>query len=124
MHGKIKDLKNKKNTKKKASCTMSKDGKLLSEQEHISKRWVEYISNLYNDNRDDMPTFPIASEENILNEEVQKAIKSMKDSKDMGTDKISTEMLSALDEENLVSLTQLISMMADIYQQKWNNPYL
>ena len=56
-------------------------------------------------------------------------IKSMKDGKAMGTDKISTEMLRALDEENLVSLTQLCNiiisfMKVDIYQQKWNSPYL
>ena len=90
---------------------MSKDGKLLFEQEDISKRLVEYISNLYNDTRDEMPTFPITSEENILTEEVQSVIKSMKDGKAMGTDKISTEMLRALDEENLDSLTQLCNII-------------
>ena len=37
-------------------------------------------------------------------------IKSMKDGKAMGTDKLSTEMLRSLDEENLVSLTQLCNI--------------
>ena len=101
MHEKNKDLTNKKNTKKKASCIMSRDGKLLFEQEGISKRWVEY---LYNDNRDYMPKFPSTSGESILKERVEKATKSMKDGKTMGTDKVSTEMLRALDEENLNSL--------------------
>ena len=46
-------------------------------------------------------------------------IKSVKDGKAIGTDKISTEMIRALDEENLDSLTQFVtsSMIADIYQQ-------
>ena len=99
--------------KEQTSCIMSKDGKLPFEHEDISKRWVEYISNLYNDNRDDMPTFPITSGENILKEEVQRVIKAMKDGKAMGTDKISTEMLRALDEENLDSLTQLCNIIYD-----------
>ena len=42
-----------------------------------------------------MPTFPITSGEGILKEEVQKVIKSMKEGKAMGPDKISTEMLRA-----------------------------
>ena len=55
-----------KNRKKQACRVMSKDGKLLFEQEDIPKRWIEYISNLYNDNRDDMPTFLTRSRETIL----------------------------------------------------------
>ena len=85
---------------------MDKDGKLRFEQEYISNRWVEHISNLYNDNRDDMPTFPIVSGEKILKEEVQKAIKSMTDGKAMGTDEISAEMLRVLNKENIDSVTQ------------------
>ena len=114
MHEKTNNFTNKKNTKKQASGIMNKDGKLHFEQEDISKRCiVEYISNLYNDKRDDMPTFPITSGEKFLKEEVQRVIKSMKDGKAMGTDKISTEMLRALDEENLDSLTQLCNIIYD-----------
>ena len=113
MHEKTNNFTNKKNTKKQASSIMNKDGKLHFEQEDISKRLVEYISNLYNDKRDDMPTFPITSGEKFLKEEVQRVIKSMKDSKAMGTDEISTEMLRALDEENLDSLTQLCNIIYD-----------
>ena len=77
----------------------------------LSKRWVENTPNLYNDNIDDMPTFPITSGENILKEEVQRVMKSMKDGKAMETDELSTEMLRALDEENLDSLTQLCNII-------------
>ena len=66
IHEKIKNFTNKKNTLKQAFGIMSKDGKLLFEQEYNSKRCSHYISNLYNDNRNDMPTFPITSRENIL----------------------------------------------------------
>ena len=113
IHQKITNFSNKKNRKKQASGIMSKDGKLHFEQVDISKRWVEYISNLYNDSRDDMPTFPNTSGENILKEEVQGVIKSMKDGEAVGTDKISTEMLRALDEENLDSLTKLCNIIYD-----------
>ena len=113
IHQKITNFSNKKKRRKQASGIMSKDGKLHFEQEDISKRWVEYISNLYNDSRDDMPTFPITSGENIPKEEAQREIKSMKDGKAMGTDKISTEMLRALDEENLDSITQLCNIIYD-----------
>ena len=58
-----------------------------------------------------MPIFPITSGENILKEEVQRVIKSMKDGKARGKDKISTEMLRAVDEENLDSLTQLCNII-------------
>ena len=72
MHQKIKNFTNKKNTEEQASGITDKDGKLLFEQEDISMRWVEYIPNLHDDNRDDMPTFPITRGENILKKEAQK----------------------------------------------------
>ena len=37
----------------------------------------------------------------------------MEEGKAMGTDKISTDMLRALDEENLASLTQLCNIIYD-----------
>ena len=58
---------------------MQKKGKLLFEQEEIANRWVEYISKLYNDERNEMPLFDVISGENILKEEIEKVIKSMKD---------------------------------------------
>ena len=75
MHEKIKNLTNKTNERNQASCIMDKDGKFLFEQECISKSWVEYTLNLYNDYRDCMPPFPITSEESILKEKARKAIK-------------------------------------------------
>jgi len=48
---------------------------------------------------------------NILQEEVQKAISSMKNGKATGSDEISTEMLKALDDHNVKALTTLCNML-------------
>ena len=53
-----------------------------------------------------MPKLPIINEENILKEEVQKAIMSMKDCKTMGIDEISAEMIKAIDEQIIDAKTQ------------------
>ena len=79
------------------------------EQEDISKRWAEYISNLYSDNREDMPKFPIRREHPERGG--SKVIKSITNGKAMGTDEVSTEVLRALDRGNLDSLTQFCNII-------------
>ena len=52
MHNKVKELTSK-NTKKKASgCIKDKNGNVLFNQEKIAGRWVEYITELYEDHRE------------------------------------------------------------------------
>ena len=57
-----------------------------------------------------MPQFEIASEQRIL-KEVEKTIQSMKKGKDTGSDEISTEMLRALDDENIDVITNLCNII-------------
>ena len=90
---------------------MDKAGNLLFEEEDIANRWKEYITALYDDNRTEMPKFAMTTGNNILQEEVQKAITSMKNGKATGSDEISTEMLKALDDSNVKTIAQLYNII-------------
>ena len=77
MHNKVKELTSK-NTKKKASgCIKDKSGNILFNQEEIAVRWVEYITELYEDHREQMAKFEVTSGASVLKEEIQKALKSI-----------------------------------------------
>ena len=58
-----------------------------------------------------MPQFEITSGQSILKEEVEKMLQSMKKGKATGSDEISTEMLRALDDENIDVITNLCNIM-------------
>ena len=76
MHNKMKELTSK-NIKKKASgCIKDKNGNILFYQEEIAARWVEYITELYEDHREQMPKFEATSGASIMKEEIQKALES------------------------------------------------
>jgi len=107
MHKKVKELTIKNNHKKSGGCINDKNGKLLFDQEEIATRWVEYITDLYDENREEMPQFTVTSGENIMKEEVTKALKAMKNGKAPGPDELSTEALKALDEYNIDIITDL-----------------
>ena len=90
---------------------MDKEGNLLFEEEDVANRWKEYITELYDDNRAEMPKFAMTTGYNILQEEVQKAITSLKNGKATGSDEISTEMLKALDNCNVKAITKLYNII-------------
>ena len=70
------------------------------------------MKELYDDDRAPMPQFEITSGQSILlKEEVEKTIQSMKKGKATGSDEISTEMLRALDDENIDVITNLCNIM-------------
>ena len=94
----IKDLTNNERFTAQTSCIRDKSGQLHFDQQEMADRWLEYISNLYDDNRNEIPEFEVATGESILKQEVEKAIE---DGKAMKIDEISTAMLKALDEENV-----------------------
>ena len=94
MHNKVKELTFKNPKKKASSCIKDKDGNILFDQEKIADRWVEYITELYEDDREQMPKFQVTSGESIMKDEIQKAIKSMKDWKAAGADELPAEALS------------------------------
>ena len=111
MHNKVKELTSK-NTKKKASgCIKDKNGNILFDQEKVAARWVEYITELYEDHREEMPQFEVTSGASIMKEEIQKALKSMKDGKTTCPDELPAEALKALDEHNIEIITSLCNII-------------
>ena len=107
MHKKVRELANKKKSTRGNGCIKNKDGQILFDEEEIAARWVEYVTELYDDEREPMPRFEVNSGENILKEEVEKAIRSMKNGKATGPDDIPAEILKALDEANTDIITSL-----------------
>ena len=101
MHKKIKEITDDKTKNKGSNCIKDKNGNVLFEEEAIKERWVEYTSELYNDQRGDPPPIntDTADENSILLEEVEKAIRDLKTGKATGPDHLAMEMLRALDEE-------------------------
>ena len=80
----VKEL-TKKCTLKGGGSITDKNEKILFGQEEIDKRWVEYIKELYDNDREPMPQFEIRSGQSIL-KEVEKTIQSMKKGKATGSD--------------------------------------
>ena len=75
MHNKVKELTSKNTTKNASGCIKDKNGNILFNQEKIAARWVEYITELYEDHREQMPKFEVNSGESIMKNEIQKALK-------------------------------------------------
>ena len=57
MHQKIKQMTN----KSKTNTIKDWNGSILLDKEKITERWVEFIKELYNDNREPMPQFTTAT---------------------------------------------------------------
>ena len=71
----------------------------MFEKKRILKRWTEYISELFNDDRAEEGLTNIPSEqldgERILLSEIRNALKNMKNNKACGNDKIVKETVEA-----------------------------
>jgi endonuclease/exonuclease/phosphatase family metal-dependent hydrolase len=108
MYNAMKSLKGNKR-KKAAECISDKNGNILFEEQDINKRWVEYVGELYNDDRGDIPDIEEKTGPSIMTDEVKAAITAMKDGKAGGDDNISTEMLKCLDEFGIQQLTKVVN---------------
>ena len=112
MHNKVKELTSKNTKKEKASgCIKDENENILFNQEEIAARWVEYITELYEDHREQMPKFEVTSGESIMKDEIRKALKSMKDGKTTGPYELPAEALKALDEHNIEIITSLCNII-------------
>ena len=115
LHEKVKQITDRKTGIKNGSgCMKDRDGNMLFEQEEIGKRWIEYISELYDDkDRGDKPVFGCNVGPIFLKSEVENARRKMKDRKACGVDGIRTESIKALQGVSLDILTDLCN---EIYQ--------
>ena len=76
-------------------------------------RWVEYIKELYDDNREPLPQFTTATGQNILKEEVENVTHLMKNGKATGPDDLPAEALKSLDKHNIDIITTLCNIIYD-----------
>jgi len=72
-----------------------------------AEKWVKYVQNVYNDQREDMPQVM----HEILTLEVESTIKLMKSGKATGPDDIRIEALMALSEDNTDLITNLCNII-------------
>ena len=79
----------------------------------ILERWKEYIGDLFDDNRPEMPKVVNLDGPPILLTEVESALKRMKNGKAAGEDGITAEMLKALHEFGIQKLTTLFNNIYD-----------
>ena len=99
--------------------TQLNDNEIIFEKDDVQKRWVEYISELFNDeDRKDITTIPVTEGANlsgpsILESEVKEALKKMKCGKATDNDEICKEMIMAYDELGIEKICQLANNIYD-----------
>ena len=114
MHNKVKEVTSKHTQKERKwmhKGQTDKHGNILFNQEKKAARWVEYITELYEDHREQMPKFEVTSGTSIMKEEIQKALKLIKDGKATDPDELPAEALKALDEDNIEIITALCNII-------------
>ena len=94
---------------RRSQCIKNKEGKILFDQEDIQNRWCEYIGELFDATRSNVPVPSTLEGPPILKAEVENALNKMKDGKAQGGDNISTEMLKVLEVFTLNKLTDLFN---------------
>ena len=101
MHNKIKAMR--KGYSSNANTALrGKDGKIIINKENILKRWVEYISDLLNDesrseNKTIWDTDNSLQACSIMKSEIEAAMRKMKNGKATGNDKVCKGMLVVYD---------------------------
>ena len=113
MHEKIKSISGRK-TCTSSGCIQSKDGTLIMEKDEILERWSEYIEELFDDERGQKPVIRKNIEgPRILKAEVTAAIAHTKRNKAAGPDGIVVEMIEALEDFGIDTMTEIINEIYD-----------
>ncbi|XP_064622635.1 uncharacterized protein LOC135484871 [Lineus longissimus] len=102
---------------RRLTCIDDADGNLLAEKPDITKRWHEYCSELYNyqitaeqevlQELKDKTTEQVDPDPEILESEVEAALKSLKLGKSPGIDNIPTELLASGGETVIKAYTRI-----------------
>ncbi|GFR85983.1 RNA-directed DNA polymerase from mobile element jockey-like [Elysia marginata] len=98
----------------KSGCIKSKDGSIIIKKDTKLERWSEYISELFDDDRnEDLNLQGIPEGPEIMREEVKNTIKNMKTGKGTYPDMISTEMMQAIEGIELDAITKMLNTIYD-----------
>ena len=106
MHDKIRRV-TKRRMNIQTTGIMDKHDNMCFEKEALVNVWIDYMGELYADDRVTRPYIDDESGPSITSTEVKDAIKKLKNNKATGTDLIAAEMLKALDDGPVGQLTQL-----------------
>lgn len=117
LYNKVKKLTNCNKKCTKGVGIEDENGVMLTEDEAIRKRWIQYIEVLYDKaGKPARTNLPLENEDEVgmdfkgpdlLESEIRKAISEMKDKKAVGIDAIPSEFLKNLGENSMKELTQL-----------------
>ena len=111
----------------RAATIQDKDGKCLTEEQDILKRWTEYCSELYNYRATGDPEVlnvpPATDNDNypILREEVEAAVKSLKKGKSAGADNVPAELVQAGGEAMISALLTICNKIRQTGE--WPTPW-
>ena len=111
MHCQIKEVTGKKRGNGTTTCVEAKYGTIIMEKNKILDRWSEYIGELYDDDRGEMPVITTGSISPITYQEVEYSLKGMPMRKSPGPGDIVTEMPVAACDMGIAELTKLSNMM-------------
>ena len=89
----------------------NESGDILFETNEILNRWTEDVEKLFDDKRDETYLQHFLQGPILLKLEVENALNSMSKGKSSGIDDISTEMLQALGEFEIDTLTSICNEM-------------
>lgn len=109
MHEKIRNL-----SGKKSSCATgalkAENREVIMKKDKILERWVEYIGELYNSEKNGNYTFRNNFEgPPILQDEVRYSLREIKHGKTSGPDGVTIEMFDALEEYGIDLIATLIN---------------
>ena len=120
MHEKIRRVMNRRKTTQTTGI-MDKHDNMCFEKEALVNVWIEYMGELYADERVTRPDINDESGHSITSTGVKHAIKKLKNNIATGTDLVAAEMLQALNDGPLGKLTQLCN---ELYKTEYWPKYL
>ena len=113
MHTKVKERSTKKRSKSGSNCIRDKNGKMAFGSNDVINRWVEHVTELYQDERGDRPYVSNQNGFTVMKLEIENVIKEMKYGKASGNDDNATEMIKALNDEGIKIITELCNLVYD-----------
>ena len=113
MYDKVKYITNKRRGKIGNSCIASKNGEIPFEEDTIQERLCDYIGELFDHERGEIPNSKQLEGRTISKAAIEKAIKLMKKLKSARDDSVTTEMLQAMDSLGVKRIAQLFNKIYD-----------